>query len=128
MCPQTDKDKLAMADIPYRTITGALQYLVTGTRPDIATAVSAVSRFNANPGQQHWAAVKRILRYLKGTSTLGINLGSSTGEIELVGYSDATWASDPDTRRSTTGFVFLLGSGPITWKTKLLPSTPLSPI
>jgi hypothetical protein len=126
MCPQTDSEKLEASAFPYRQITGALQYLVTGTRPDIAVAVSNVSRFNANPGKQHIAAVKRILRYLKGTSTHGVILGGKEKSLSLVGYSDANWAGDVDTRRSTTGYVFMLGQGPISWKSKLQPSTALS--
>ena len=98
---------------------GELLYAATGTRPDIAAAVNAVCRYNNNPGIQHWTAVKRILRYLKGTSKLGITLGGPELELQLVGYADADWASDLDTRRSTTGYVFKLGSYPVTWKSKL---------
>jgi hypothetical protein len=125
MCPQSDEEKLSMAGVPYRETVGALQYLVCGSRPDISAAVSAVSRFTSNPGPKHWQAVKRILRYLKGTSRVGITLGGSE-DITLTGYCDADWAGDVDSRKSTTGFVFLLGSGPVSWKSKLQPTTALS--
>ncbi len=115
-----------MKNVPYRQVTGSLNWLATSTRPDIALAVSTVSRFNNNPGKQHWAAVKQILRYLKGTSQHGITLGGKELKLTLTGYSDADWAGDLDTRNSTTGYVFMLGSHPITWKSKLQNTTALS--
>ncbi|KAJ9672694.1 hypothetical protein PVL29_026062 [Vitis rotundifolia] len=83
----------------YRRIVGALQY-VTLTRPDIAFAVNKACQFMAKPSDVHWLAVKRILRYLKGTISLGLHFQPSTS-MELQGYSDADWASCPDDRRST---------------------------
>ena len=109
--------------VPYRKITGQLLYLACTTRPDITAAVGAVCRFNANPGQVHWAAVKRIIQYLKGTINLGICL---RGPPELQGWADANWASDPVSRRSTTGYLFKLGESPISWATKLQPTVALS--
>ena len=77
-----------------------------------------------NPGRQHWSAVKHILRYLKGTSHYGIQLG---GRIEpLHAYSDSDWAGDLDTRRSQTGYILFLNSGPISWNSKLQPTVALS--
>ena len=91
-------------------------YLVTVTRPDIAVAVGDVARYSNNPGKQHWMAVKRILRYLKETINFGMKCDPKS--IDLVGYSDADWAGDIDTRRSTTGYLFKFGSVPICWKSK----------
>lgn len=70
--PQDDKEKAAMCQIPYRHAIGCLNYIACWTRPDIQHAVSSVSQYLENPGQDHWMAVKRILRYLKGTSTYGL--------------------------------------------------------
>ena len=127
MCPQTDVAKRAVESIPYRQTTGALLYLAHGTRPEIAHAVSEVCKYNSNYGVQHWTAVKRILRYLKGTSNMGITLGGNENlEFELIGYSDSDWGRDVDTRRSTTGYIFLLGQGPVTWKSKLQSTPALS--
>ncbi|KAK9680706.1 Reverse transcriptase (RNA-dependent DNA polymerase) [Popillia japonica] len=84
-------------NVPYQEAVGSLLYLAQGTRPDIAHAVNDVSRFNSNHGKAHWQAVKRIFRYLKGTVNLKLRYDSNK---ELIGYSDADWASDVDKRRS----------------------------
>jgi hypothetical protein len=123
--PQTREELLEMAVIPYRNAVGSLIYVMLGTRPDLAAAVGSVSQFMANPGKQHWQAVKRILRYLKGTADMEICLGSARSKWELVGYSDADWGSNLDDRRSVTGFVFLL-NGPISWQSKKQPTVALS--
>lgn len=106
--PEEDVD-----NIPYQEAVGCLLYLVQCTRPDIAFAVSDVSRFNSKYGRVHWTAVKRIMRYLKGTINYCINY--RLGGDGLIGFSDADWASDVDKRRSCTGYVFLLGDGAISW-------------
>ncbi len=72
MAPQTKEEESSMKDVPYQNAVGALLYLSTTTRPDIAYAVSKVARFNQNPGKQHWIAVKRIIRYLAETKDYGI--------------------------------------------------------
>jgi transposase InsO family protein len=124
MSPKTEEETLEMNLVPYRSAVGSLIYLVTGTRPDIAVAVGEVAKYSNNPGKQHWMAVKRILRYLKDTMNFGINCDLKS--IDLVGYSDADWAGDLDTRRSTTSFLFKLGSVPICWKSKRQPTVALS--
>jgi hypothetical protein len=124
MSPSTEKAKLEMAEVPYRSAVGSLIYLVTGTRPDIAVAVGEVSKFLDNPGREHWMAVKRILRYLKQTEKIGIWCNPKSTELE--GYSDADWAGDLDNRRSTTGYLFKIGGVPICWKSKRQPTVALS--
>ncbi|XP_068319512.1 uncharacterized mitochondrial protein AtMg00810-like [Pyrus communis] len=99
----------------YRSVIGALQYL-TFTRPDIAFSVNQACQFMHNPMISHVIAVKRILRYLKGTSTYGIHF--KPGPLHLQSYSDADWAGDPNDRKSTSGFVVFLGSNPISWASK----------
>lgn len=94
----------------YRSAVGALQY-ATITRPNISFAVNNVRQFMAQPLDTHWVAVKRILRYLKGTISWGIHLKPITiGPVSLSAYCDVDWGSDTnDRRRSTTGAcVFLL--------------------
>jgi hypothetical protein len=91
----------------YRSLAGALQYL-TFTRPDIAFAVQQVCLFMHDPREPHLAALKRILRYLRGTLSLGLTMRRSS-PIELVVYTDADWAGCPDTRRSTSGYAVFLG-------------------
>jgi hypothetical protein len=92
-------------------------YAMLGTRPDIAYAVSVVSRFAANPDQSHKAAVTQILRYLRKTVNCVLVFKGAFGD--LAGYSDAGWAGDHLTRRSTSGYIFSVGSAVISWSSKL---------
>ena len=99
-------------------------YAMLSTRPDIAFPVSAVSRYASNPTQAHWGAVQRIIRYLRTTIDYQLTF---QGTLEsLTGYTDSDWAGDRDTRRSTSGFIFHLGSGPISWQSKRQPIVALS--
>jgi len=109
----------------YRQIIGSIMYAMLATRPDIAAAVSIVSQFLERPSEAHLCAAKRILRYLKGTKDYKLHLGQNS-DLTLVGYSDANWGNDPDTRRSTTGYLFYLSGGVITWSSKRQPTVALS--
>lgn len=109
----------------YQSMVGSLLYAAMATRPDIAQAVSVVSKFNANPNVSHLTAVKRVLRYLKGTLNLALKYERSESGT-LVGFSDADWAGDQDDRRSTTGNVFLLGGGAVSWLSKKQSTVALS--
>lgn len=100
----------------YQSAVGALMYAMLTTRPDLAFAVSVVSRFSSNPVPAHWSAVKGILRYLQGT--LDQQLTFRGDLTPLTGYTDADYAGDVATRRSTSGYVFNLGSGAISWQSK----------
>ena len=86
MCPKTEEEAKRMENIPYQNLIGALMYLAVFTRPDIAHAVSVLSQFNANYGTQHWAAAKRVLRYLKGTQDVGQKLVKDNES--LTGFAD----------------------------------------
>ncbi|XP_060670943.1 secreted RxLR effector protein 161-like [Ziziphus jujuba] len=108
----------------YQQLVGSLIYL-TLTRPDISFAVGVVSRYMQSPKKPHLEAVRRILRYVKGTINLGL-LYKRGEECKLVGYCDADYAGDHDTRRSTTGYIFSLGSGAISWCSKRQPTVSLS--
>ena len=109
-------------DLELRTLylqaIGSLLFLANRTRPDIEFAVNLLARFSHNPSQQHWNAVKRVFRYLAGTVNLGIHFQSNANEPFLVGYSDADFAGDVDQRKSTSGYLFILGGGPISWKSQ----------
>jgi len=130
----TDEDKKEMQGVRYRHAVGHLLYLTSITRFDIANPVRELARFMENPGPEHWAAVKRVFRYLAGTKGKDLILGPfPPGELKLIGYSDSDWAGDPDTRRSTTGYVFVLGdeqsnicSGAISANSRLQPTVALS--
>ena len=102
--------------VTYQSIVGSLLYAAIATRPDVAQAVGVVSKFCSKPTEAHLTAAKRILRYLKGTLNLAIKFQKS--DEALVGYSDAGWAGDLDDRHSTTGNLFLMAGGPISWVSK----------
>ncbi|CAL1399156.1 unnamed protein product [Linum trigynum] len=79
--PQSEAEKEYMSRVPYASAVGSLMYAMVCTRPDLAHVVSVVSRFMIQPGKEHWQAVKRIFRYLKGTPDVGISFGSDTEYI-----------------------------------------------
>lgn len=109
-------------DVPYREVVGSLLFLVQATRPDLAFAVSNVSRFNDCYNSTHWTAVKQIMRYVRGTShyRIAYRRGNST---PISGFVDADWANDPDEWKS---YVFILTSGAITWSCKRQTSVAVS--
>jgi Reverse transcriptase (RNA-dependent DNA polymerase) len=111
-----DGDEIA-TDQPYREIVGSLLYIANCTRPDIAFPVGVLSRFVSQPTTAHWAAAKRVLRYLCGTTQLGLKYGPHTSSA--VGFSDSDLAGDPDRRRSTSGSIFLLHGAAILWTSGL---------
>jgi hypothetical protein len=99
-------------------------YVILGTRPDITYTISVISRFSANPTETYISAVKRVFRYLKDTLFISLVF---RGEFQLLsGYIDSDWAGDPDTRRSTSGYVFNLSSTTISWSAKRQPTVSLS--
>jgi hypothetical protein len=102
----------------YRSIVGSLQYLVH-MRPDISFAVGYVSRFMKHPTEEHWNAVKHILRYIAGTLDYGCSYKGAQGEgAVLSGFSDSDMAGDVDSRKSTTGVLFFLGDRPVSWQSQ----------
>eukprot|EP00253_Pinus_taeda_P010980 PITA_10980 len=98
---------------PLGLLVGKLLYL-THTLPDMSFAVGLIARFMQNPHESHWKVAKRILRYVRGTVQLEIHYSAEASPL-LVGFTDSDWAGNPDDRKSTAGYVFTLGSGPITW-------------
>jgi hypothetical protein len=100
----------------YRQLFGSLLYL-THTRSDLSFDVGLVSMYMKTPHDSHWKATKRILRYVRGTFQFEIHY-SSGGTPLLVGFTDSDWVGDLDDRKSTTGYVFILGLGPVTWAYK----------
>ena len=112
-----DGEPLDTGEHPYRELIGSLLYLSVCTRPDIAYAVGALSRYMSAPTTDHWRAAIGILRYLADTRDLGIVFGN--GGLIPEGYVDADYAGELDTRRSTTGYVFILAGGAISWSSRL---------
>ena len=161
MAPTTPQGRKDMEQYPYREAVGSLLWIANGTRPDVAYAVSQVAKYMSNPGLPHWVAVKRILRYLKGTQDLKLtyngnkvrsilgfsrgvlpvsitptsNLGSNIVvssqnnepiKVEADIYVDADYAADVDSRRSVTGYLFMLAGAPISWQSRQQVSVALS--
>ena len=91
----------------YQQAVGCITYLSTATRPDVAVAVNSLLKYMSIPSKikNHWVRVKRVLRYLKGTLNFGLRFSFNGKNPELFGFSDADWAGDVDTRRSTSGYV-----------------------
>ncbi|XP_075088620.1 secreted RxLR effector protein 161-like [Nicotiana tabacum] len=116
MCPKTENEKKDMSRVPYSSVVRSLMYVMMCTRPNICYIVSLVSRYQSNPGRDHWKAVKRIFRYLKGTADY--SLCYSGNDLYLRGYTDVDWAGDQNDRKSTSGYAFLLNGGTISWKSK----------
>jgi hypothetical protein len=116
-----------MKNVPYTPAVGAIMYAMLGTRPDIAYAVSVVSQFMHDPRPVHWKAVKRVLRYLKGTQHYKLTYGA--GEFShFHGYTDSNWGNDKGDRRSVCGYVFFLHGGAINWRARKQHSVALSSV
>lgn len=126
LLPATDANKFEDPSL-YRAAIGSLMYAAIGTRPDLAFAVQKLAQFSHAPSNEHWTAVKRVFRYLKGTLDLGIVYsGTDAAPITVRGYSDADWATDRMDRKSISGYVFLLGGGAIAWSSKKQQTVALS--
>jgi Reverse transcriptase (RNA-dependent DNA polymerase) len=125
LSPVSESERNQMSSCPYREAVGSLMYLMISTRPDLASAVQLVSRFSSNPGLAHWNLVKNILRYVQKTKSFCLTFVRQ-GEIKLTGYCDADWESCVDSRRSTSGYVFILGGGAISWSSRRQKSVSLS--
>ncbi|KAK7861884.1 hypothetical protein R5R35_001481 [Gryllus longicercus] len=111
---------------PYREAVGSLMFAAIVTRPDIMFATNQISRYTSNNDQTHWNAVKRILKYLKGTINFGIEYRRNSEMLVVTGYSDSDFGNDFDTRRSMSGYVFLLSNGAVTWSSQTQKAVTLS--
>ena len=119
-CPTNEEDKDYMSRVPYSSAVRNLMYAMICTRPDLAHAISVVSRFMHNPGKEHWNAVKWILRYLKGTSNYGLMFDKSKVKTnDVIGFVDSDYAGDLDRRRSISGYLFTLCGSAVSWKASL---------
>ena len=114
-CPKNSLELESMKNIPYASAVGSLVYLEVCTRPDIAFAVGMLGRYQSNPGIEHWTAAKKVMRYLQGTKDYMLTYRESD-HLDLIGYTDANFAGCQDSRKSTSGYIFMLASGAVAWK------------
>ena len=114
-CPKNDFEREQMKTIPYASAVGSLMYAQVCTRPDIAFVVGMLGRYQSNPGVDHWKAAKKVMRYLQGTKDYML-MYRRTDELEVIGYSDADFAGCIDSRKSTSGYIFMLAGGAVSWR------------
>nr|GEZ03966.1 zinc finger, CCHC-type [Tanacetum cinerariifolium] len=107
---------LAVSQLEYSRVIGCLMYAMTCTRPNITFVVGKLSRYTSNPGTRHWQAIQKVLKYLK--KTIDYRLVYSCYPSVLEGYTDVSWISNTKDNSSTSGWVFLLGGGAISWASK----------
>ena len=120
-CPKTQEEEEDMSHVPYESAVGILMHAIVCIRPDNAHVVGLLSNFMSNPGKEHWIVVKRVFRYLHGTSDYGLCYQGRLGlerMLDICGFFDANWAIDLDQRRSTSGYVFSLFGGAVSWMSK----------
>jgi hypothetical protein len=115
--PETEMSaqQIAAQRFDYRGLVGSLQYLVRGTRPDIANAVRELSKFLSCYNETHWQAARRMLKYLKGTSTYGLLLDGKSRTVTYEVYTDASFVCQPKERKSVTGYVISMAGTSISW-------------
>jgi hypothetical protein len=128
MCPTTPKERQLMVGKPYRVLLGSVMWAQLVTRPDLSFAVSILSRFQTNPGIEHWRALLHVMGYIRNTLDLGLTFSRDAGDIAPIGYVDADYGGCQDTRRSTSGQVFVMAGAPVSWASKRQATVALSTV
>ncbi|XP_073030772.1 secreted RxLR effector protein 161-like [Primulina eburnea] len=113
--PKNDLEREQMKNIPYASAVGSLMYAQVYTRPDIAFVVGMLGRYQSNPCLGHWKVVKKVMRYLEGTKDY-ILMFKRTENLEVIGYSHSYYAGCIDSRKSTSGYIFMLAGGAVSWR------------
>jgi len=127
MSPKTESEKQYMRDKPYRPVLRSVMWGQLATRPDLSFAVSLLSRFQANPGIEHWKALIHVIGYVRNTIDYGLTYSRET-DLTPLAYIDADYGGCKDTRRSTSGYVFTMAGGAVTWSSKRQPTVALSTV
>jgi len=123
--PVKDLNGECIVDVkPYKELVGCLMYAMLTTRPDLSAAINFYSRFQSNATEAQWIGLKRILRYIKGTTNFGLFFRKN-GKVPLIGFADSDWAGDSD-RKSTSGFLFEVHGATVSWTTRKQPTVALS--
>ena len=114
-----EKDE-TLNNIPYKEAIGSLMFLAMITRLDISYSVGVLSRYADKPKRAHWNGIKRVIKYIKGTSNYGLFYGrnDSSKNVKIVAYSDTDFVGDYETRKSTSGYVIKLGQDLISWSSR----------
>ncbi|KAI3764505.1 hypothetical protein L2E82_14514 [Cichorium intybus] len=115
-CPNTRTELERMKHVPYASAIGSIMYAMLCTRPDVSCALSMTSRYQQNPGEAHWTAVKNILKYLRRTKDMFLVYGGLEESLKVKGYTDASFQTDRDDSKSQSGYVFILNGGAVSWK------------
>ncbi|GJU63627.1 retrotransposon protein, putative, ty1-copia subclass [Tanacetum coccineum] len=124
---KTPTEVQRMQRVPYASAIGSIMYAVRCTRPDVAFAQNLCSRFQQNPGEIHWTAVKTILKYLRNTKDMVLVYGAKPeDELKVSCYADASFQTDKDDTKSQTGYVFVLNGGAVDWKSAKQSTTAMS--
>src|SRR5258708_26086007 len=110
----------------YQSRIGSVMYTMLGTCPDIAFSITKLSQYSANPGDDHWTAINRLLRYLSSTRDLKLTYDRNSKCDDESRYSDSDWAGDPRDHRSISGYVFTMAGAAVSWSSKKQPSVALS--
>ena len=109
-----------MRSKPYAEAVGTLMYIAIATRPDIAYAIGVLSRFSSNPGIAHWKAVQHLFRYMQATKDLKLTYAPDLTQTSLfTTFCDADYAGNVDNLRSTSGYVIKIGTGAVSWSSRL---------
>ena len=119
--PKTPAEIERMREIPYASAVGSLMYVMLCTRPDICFIVGMVSRYQSDPGEEHWIAVKHIFKCLRRTRDYMLVFQDES--LVPIGYTDSDFQSDRESKKSTSGYVFTLGDGAISWRSVKQSST-----
>ena len=114
-CPKNNFEIQEMQQIPYASVIGSPMYAQVCTRPDIAYIVGMLGRYLSNPGKDHWIATKRVMRYLQRTKDYILTYRKSD-QLEIIGYSNSDFTGCRDSMKSTSGYIYLLVGGAISWK------------
>ncbi|XP_055924729.1 uncharacterized protein LOC129956807 [Argiope bruennichi] len=114
-----------MRKIPFQAAVGSLLYAAQATRPDISFVVNLMCQFCNSASKTHWTAIKRIMRYLRGTTGATLSYTKDHGD-NVIGYCDSNYGGDVADRRSTSGYVFMIGGGAVSWSSKRQPTVATS--
>ena len=127
MSPKTDSERKEMNDKPYRSVLGCVMWGQLATQPDLSFTVSLLSHFQANLGIEHWNALIHVIGYIKNTLNFGLTY-SWDSDLSPTAYVDADYGGCRDMHCSTSGYVFMMAGGPVTWSSKQQTTIALSTV